>query len=65
MGEELTEQSISKINENEINEFKLLKVDSKNGPWLRNTLSVDKCKNRDDALVDIQKVLRPGEPALP
>ena len=65
VGEELTEQSISKINENEINEFKLLKVDSKNGPWLRNTLSVDKCKNRDDALVDIQKVLRPGEPALP
>ena len=42
-----------------------LAVDQANGPWLRNTLAVDKNGNRDDALVDIYRVMRPGEPPTP
>ena len=32
---------------------------------MRNTLTVDKNANRDDALVDIYRVMRPGEPPTP
>ena len=38
---------------------------SPNGPWIRNTLAVDKNTNRDDALIDIYRVMRPGEPPTP
>src|SRR5207248_5180732 len=31
----------------------------------RNTLAVDKNGNRDDALVDVYRVMRPGEPPTP
>jgi DNA-directed RNA polymerase subunit beta len=34
------------------------------GPFLRNTLLVDKVSNRDEALIEIYKRLRPGEPAV-
>ncbi|MBS0222788.1 MAG: DNA-directed RNA polymerase subunit beta, partial [Proteobacteria bacterium] len=34
-------------------------------PWIRNTLAVDKNSNRDDALIDIYRVMRPGEPPTP
>ncbi|WP_417682958.1 hypothetical protein, partial [Roseibium sp.] len=32
------------------------------GPYIRNTLSVDKNESREDALFDIYRVMRPGEP---
>ncbi|MBV7380504.1 DNA-directed RNA polymerase subunit beta [Maritimibacter dapengensis] len=32
------------------------------GPYIRNTLAVDKNMNRDTALMDIYRVMRPGEP---
>ncbi|MCP3977137.1 MAG: DNA-directed RNA polymerase subunit beta, partial [bacterium] len=32
------------------------------GPYIRNTLAVDKNMNREDALLDIYRVMRPGEP---
>ncbi|MFK7865804.1 MAG: DNA-directed RNA polymerase subunit beta [Alphaproteobacteria bacterium] len=32
------------------------------GGYIRDTLAVDKCQNRDDALIDIYRVMRPGEP---
>ena len=32
------------------------------GPYLRNTLAVDKNETREDALFDIYRVMRPGEP---
>src|SRR5258707_8155057 len=35
--------------------------DSK-GPYIRNTLAVDKNATREDALIDIYRVMRPGEP---
>lgn len=33
------------------------------GPYLRNTLLVDKVQNTDESLIEIYKRLRPGEPA--
>ena len=48
-----------------IDRLATLAVDQSNGPWLRNTLAVDKNTNRDDALVDIYRVMRPGEPPTP
>ena len=32
------------------------------GPFLRNTLVTDKCENRNEALIEIYRVMRPGEP---
>jgi DNA-directed RNA polymerase subunit beta len=32
------------------------------GPYIRNTLAVDKNTSREEALIDIYRVMRPGEP---
>ena len=32
------------------------------GPYMRNTLAAERCANREEALLDIYRVLRPGEP---
>ena len=32
------------------------------GPYMRNTLAAERCHNREEALLDIYRVLRPGEP---
>src|ERR1019366_7372687 len=48
-----------------IDRLPTLAVDQSNGPWIRNTLAVDKNTGRDDALIDIYRVMRPGEPPTP
>jgi DNA-directed RNA polymerase subunit beta len=41
----------------------MLDIDHINiGPYIRNTLKVDKNESREDALFDIYRVMRPGEP---
>ena len=64
-GEELAEARLAGIEEAGITRLPTLAVDQQNGPWIRNTLAVDKNANRDDALVDIYRVMRPGEPPTP
>jgi DNA-directed RNA polymerase subunit beta len=64
-GEELAEARLAALEEAGINELATLAVDQANGPWLRNTLAIDKNNNRDDALIDIYRVMRPGEPPTP
>jgi DNA-directed RNA polymerase subunit beta len=61
-GEELTEQKLGALEEKGIDELPTLAVDQTNGPWIRNTLAADKNSNREDALIDIYRVMRPGEP---
>ena len=34
----------------------------RSAPFIRNTLRVDKNSDREDALFDIYRVMRPGEP---
>jgi DNA-directed RNA polymerase subunit beta len=46
-----------------ITEIPVLDIDNINvGPYIRNTVAVDKNMGRDTALMDIYRVMRPGEP---
>jgi DNA-directed RNA polymerase subunit beta len=64
-GEELTEPKLTALEDAGVTQLPTLAVDQSNGPWIRNTLTVDKNSNRDDALIDIYRVMRPGEPPTP
>jgi DNA-directed RNA polymerase subunit beta len=64
-GEELAEARLAALEEAGITSLPTLAVDQTNGAWIRNTLAVDKNTNRDDALIDIYRVMRPGEPPTP
>jgi DNA-directed RNA polymerase subunit beta len=64
-GEELTEAKLAALEAAGVNTLPTLAVDQSNGPWIRNTLAVDKCNGREDALVDMYRVMRPGEPPTP
>ncbi|HEX2528604.1 MAG TPA: DNA-directed RNA polymerase subunit beta [Geminicoccus sp.] len=62
-GDELTGVSIEKLINAGIEELPILDIDHMTiGPYLRNTLALDRSQNRDDALLEIYRVLRPGEP---
>src|SRR6185437_14585884 len=46
-----------------ISELPVLAIDHVSvGPYIRNTLALDKNATREDALIDIYRVMRPGEP---
>jgi len=46
-----------------VTEIPVLDIDNVNvGAYIRNTMAVDKNMNRDTALMDIYRVMRPGEP---
>ncbi|AQS87615.1 DNA-directed RNA polymerase subunit beta [Neoasaia chiangmaiensis NBRC 101099] len=64
-GEELTEARLAALEDAGVTELPMLSVDGQHGPWIRNTLAVDKNMSRDDALVDIYRIMRPGEPPTP
>ncbi|HWL68744.1 MAG TPA: DNA-directed RNA polymerase subunit beta [Geminicoccus sp.] len=62
-GDELTAITIEKLISGGIEELPILDIDHMTvGPYLRNTLALDRSQNRDDALLEIYRVLRPGEP---
>jgi DNA-directed RNA polymerase subunit beta len=62
-GEEITEKNLKILNEAGYKELPLLDIDHVNvGAYIRNTLAVDKNMTREDALFDIYRVMRPGEP---
>ncbi|WP_298885479.1 DNA-directed RNA polymerase subunit beta [uncultured Bradyrhizobium sp.] len=62
-GEEITDKSMKVLNEHGYKELPLLDIDHVNvGAYIRNTLSADKNMTREDALFDIYRVMRPGEP---
>ncbi|MGE4351080.1 MAG: DNA-directed RNA polymerase subunit beta [Bdellovibrionales bacterium] len=62
-GDELTSDIMEQIDEQGVKELQLLGIDHVNvGPYIRNTLTADKNVTREDALLDIYRVMRPGEP---
>jgi DNA-directed RNA polymerase subunit beta len=62
-GEEITEKSLKALHEAGFKELPLLDIDHISvGGYIRNTLAVDKNLTREDALFDIYRVMRPGEP---
>ena len=62
-GDEIDETLMEKFNELGIDELLTLDIDHVNvGPYIRNTLAVDKSSNKEEALFEIYRVMRPGEP---
>ncbi|MFC0104706.1 DNA-directed RNA polymerase subunit beta [Sphingopyxis terrae] len=62
-GDEVTAENLEKMDAAGIDKLVLLDIDHNNtGPWIRNTLKADKAEDRDQALSDIYRVMRPGEP---
>ncbi|MDC6451690.1 DNA-directed RNA polymerase subunit beta [Alphaproteobacteria bacterium] len=62
-GDEVNEDLINLFKINNFGELKILSIDNSSvGPWIRNTLALDKNASREESLVDIYRVMRPGEP---
>ncbi|MDB5626999.1 MAG: DNA-directed polymerase, beta subunit, partial [Tardiphaga sp.] len=62
-GDELSAKTLAALVEAGFDELPILDIDHINiGPYIRNTLAVDKNSTREEALFDIYRVMRPGEP---
>ena len=62
-GDEITDEVLNLFAETRINAIPILAIDHINvGSFMRNTAAVDKSSNREEALIEIYKVMRPGEP---
>ena len=62
-GFEIDQDFVNFINERKINKIDLLKVDNiEIGSCIRSTMQLDKARSREEALFEIYKILRPGEP---
>ncbi|MBV8776262.1 MAG: DNA-directed RNA polymerase subunit beta [Alphaproteobacteria bacterium] len=67
-GDEITEAALAQLAELGIDQLPVLDIDIVNrgpeskGPYIRATLAIDKNATREDALIDIYRVMRPGEP---
>ena len=63
INKDVTREDLEKIAERKIKSFDILFIDNLNvSPSLRNTLIADKANTKDDALIEIYKKLRPGDP---
>jgi DNA-directed RNA polymerase subunit beta len=61
--EEITAEKIDRLIERGVTEFKILYTDRINvGTYLRDTLVQDKVSTQDEALIEIYRRLRPGDP---
>jgi DNA-directed RNA polymerase subunit beta len=61
--EEVTEITLERLREANVAELKVLFIDGLNvGPYLRDTLIADKVKTTEDAIMEIYRRLRPGDP---
>ncbi|NRA31693.1 MAG: DNA-directed RNA polymerase subunit beta, partial [Parvularculaceae bacterium] len=62
-GDEVDEDALTRLEEAGITSFETLDIDHVNvGAYMRNTLAADKNNSREMALIDIYRVMRPGEP---
>jgi len=62
-GEGITEALLASLIDAGIDEIEVLDIDNVTvGPYLRNTMALDKNETREQALFDIYRVMRPGEP---
>ncbi len=62
-GDEIGADNLEKLDQAGIERIELLDIDHvSTGPWIRNTLKADKAEEREQALSDIYRVMRPGEP---
>ncbi len=63
IGLEVTADIIKKIEDAKVSEIQVLEISSQVGPYIRNTINADKNSDHEQALMDIFRVLRPGEPS--
>ena len=64
--EVVDEETLSKLNDAGITEFDLLFIDGiSSSDSIRKTLLLDKVETKEEALIEIYKRLRPGNPATP
>jgi DNA-directed RNA polymerase subunit beta len=62
-GEEITEKLLQSLKDADFKTLNLLDIDHVNtGGYIRNTLKADKVETYEQALVEIYRVMRPGEP---
>ncbi|HVI98348.1 MAG TPA: DNA-directed RNA polymerase subunit beta [Sphingomonas sp.] len=62
-GDEVSAENLELLDKAGIDRIELLDIDHvTTGPWIRNTLKADKAEEREQALSDIYRVMRPGEP---
>ncbi|SFO93314.1 DNA-directed RNA polymerase subunit beta [Qipengyuania nanhaisediminis] len=62
-GDEVSAENLEVLDAAGVDSLDLLDIDHiTTGPWIRNTMKVDKAENRDEGLEAIYKVMRPGEP---
>jgi DNA-directed RNA polymerase subunit beta len=62
-GDELDAELLAELKDQKVKEFPILDIDHVNiGPFIRNTLNIDKNANQQEALMDVYRVMRPGEP---
>jgi DNA-directed RNA polymerase subunit beta len=61
--EELTEEKLEELRLRGVEAFEVLFIDNLNvGPYLRNTLLADKLQGPEEAIMEIYRRLRPGDP---
>jgi DNA-directed RNA polymerase subunit beta len=66
VSELIDEEMLTKLSEGGITEFELLYVDAaSNSDSIRKTLLLDKVETKENALIEIYRRLRPGNPATP
>ena len=64
--QEITQEIIDSVKALNINEITIIDVNNiDSGSFIRDTIVLDKNKDEEQALADIYKVLRPGEPSTP
>jgi DNA-directed RNA polymerase subunit beta len=62
-GDEVSPENLELLDKAGIERIELLDIDHvSTGAWIRNTLKADKAEDRFQALSDIYRVMRPGEP---
>jgi DNA-directed RNA polymerase subunit beta len=62
-GDEVTAAALAQLATSGIGDLPVLDIDHVSvGPYIRSTLAIDKNATREDALIDIYRVMRPGEP---
>ncbi len=64
IGDELKADKVAFLERIDTKEFTVLDIDHTNvGPYIRNTLYADRNTTEEEALIDIFRVVRPGEPS--
>ncbi|MBT8339382.1 MAG: DNA-directed RNA polymerase subunit beta [Desulfatitalea sp.] len=64
--EDITEEALAKLKGAGINEFDILHIDGvSTSDSIRKTLMLDKVSGKEEALIEIYRLMRPGNPATP